>query len=216
MDRLIPIVDNEWYHVYNRGNDRRTLFLDAQDYHSFRTKMEAASARYHIQRIAYVLMPNHFHAIVMQKQGGDLSRMMMALGTSYARRYNLRHHHTGHVLQGRYHYTHIPNEDALFKVAAYIHMNPVRAGLASRPDDWEFSDFGEIRDQGVLQPGVSSGEGRFEPGRLEPGLALLSTRRYIDFIREATLDLENVRRFLFESETDCAKASKTKASFNLE
>jgi len=205
MDRLIPIISKEWYHVYlpatcaqrrqagNRGNDRRTLFHDADDYRAFVGKLEKALMRYRVERIAYVLMPNHFHIVLMQRLEGSLARMMNAIGTSYAKRYNLRHLHTGHVFQGRYHYTHIPTVEALFSVARYVHLNPVRARLVARPEDWEYSDFKEVRDQrqGVLMQGL-----RQEGGRLG--------HAYASFVADGVNDIVEMRRFLFEF----------KASFN--
>jgi REP element-mobilizing transposase RayT len=200
MDRLIPIVSDERYHVYSRGNDRHTLFHDVADYRAFQAKMEQLCSKHNVERVAYVLMPNHFHTILIQRPGGDLPRMMDALGTSYAKRYNLRHNHTGHVFEGRYRYAHIPSEEALLNVARYVHLNPVRAGLVARPEDWEFSDFLEIRTQGVLHRGLIKAEGRLEHGI-----------DYVAFVHEGVKDIESLRRLLFEAEV---KAAQTKASFN--
>ena len=170
MDRLIPIVTNEWYHVYNRGNDRNTLFRVTADYRAFAMKMEQACAKHKVERIAYAPMPNHFHVILKQLTEGDLPRTMGALGTSYAKRYNLRYDRTGHVFQGRYRYTHIASGEALLNVARYIHLNPVRAYLVSKPEDWEFSDFKQWTEERIS---------------------------YAAFVRKGADDIEAVRQALF-------------------
>ena len=163
---------------------------------AFLTKLKKVEETYGVDRIAFVLMPNHFHFVMTQLPGGSLARMMNALETSHAKRYNLRHHHTGHVFEGRYQYTHIPSEEALLNVACYVHLNPVRAGLVARPEDWEFSDFAEILGRGVLHQRTRPDEGRLEHGLGHGGL---DTMKYVQLIREAALNLETIRRLLFQS-----------------
>jgi REP element-mobilizing transposase RayT len=183
MDRFIPITNNEWYHVYNRGNDRRQLFHDGADYRAFLDTMSSALVRYRVERLAYVLMPNHFHFILKQQPEGSLPRMMDALGTSYAKRFNLRHSHSGHVFEGRYRYAHIPSDEALLNVVRYVHLNPVRAQLVGRPEDWKYSDFKRVHLHGVLQQELDRGRGGID---------------YAAFVQQGVDDIEAVRRFLFE------------------
>jgi len=144
MNRNEPIEDNVLYHVYNRGNDRLPIFGDNLDHRSFLKKTKSLSERYSVDVPIYTLMPNHYHLITRQNRGGNLSDMMGALATSAAKRYNLKYGHVGHLFQGPFRYKPI-DEDALWDVACYIHLNPVRAGLVQRPEDWEFSNFAEIK-----------------------------------------------------------------------
>ena len=144
MNRDEPIEDNVFYHVYNRGNDRRPIFGDESDYISFLQKMKALAIRYSVAAPVYTLMPNHYHLIARQAPGGNLSGMMGALATSAANRYNLKYGHVGHLFQGPFRYKPV-DEDALWDVACYIHLNPVRAGLVEKPEDWKFSNFAEIK-----------------------------------------------------------------------
>ena len=69
--------------------------------------------------------------------------MMGALATSAAKRYNLKYGHIGHLFQGPFRYEPIPM-DALWDVACYIHLNPVRANLVRSPEEWKFSNFVEF------------------------------------------------------------------------
>ena len=142
MNREERVEDNQFYHVYNRGNDRERIFGDESDYHAFLQKMKSLASRHSVAVPIYVLMPNHYHLIAMQNTGGNLSQMMRALATSTAKRYNLKYGHIGHLFQGPFR-RRLVTEDALWDVACYIHLNPVRAGLAKEPAEWRFSNFAD-------------------------------------------------------------------------
>lgn len=145
MNRPKPIHDHAYYHVYNRGNDRRVIFRKDSDYKVFLEKMKELAGRYTVSLPVHTLMPNHYHLIAIQSSAGSLSAMMGALATSTAKRYNLKYGHTGHVFQGPFRYEPI-SEETLWNVACYIHLNPVRAGFVRDPEDWEFSNFAEMRE----------------------------------------------------------------------
>ena len=144
MNREERIEDSRFYHVYNRGNNRERIFGDESDYEAFLKKIDQRMARYSVAVPIYCLMPNHFHMIAMQNPGGNLSDFMGALATSAAKRYNLKYGHIGHVFQGPFRYKPFP-DDALWDVAGYIHLNPVRARLAQEPDEWRFSNFAQMK-----------------------------------------------------------------------
>jgi REP element-mobilizing transposase RayT len=163
MNRDEQIESGVYYHVYNRGNDRDRIFGDESDYFAFIEKMKSLAVKYSVEVPVYALMPNHYHLIARQvpsveghllpsenRVEGDLqpglSRMMGALATSAAKRYNLKYAHIGHLFQGPFRYKQIP-DDALWTVACYIHLNPVRAGLASKPKEWMFSNYAECAKQ---------------------------------------------------------------------
>jgi REP element-mobilizing transposase RayT len=107
--------------------------------------MEALAIRYSVVAPIYTLMPNHYHLIALQNTGGNLSSMMGALATSAAKRNNLKYGHIGHLFQGPFRYK-VVSEESLWYVACYIHLNPVRAGLAKLPGEWPYSNFGDLRE----------------------------------------------------------------------
>lgn len=144
MNREEHIDNNRFYHIYNRGNDRELIFGDESDYRSFLEKMKSLAVRYSVNVPIYTLMPNHYHLIAIQNTGGNLSKMMGALATSAAKRYNLRYGHVGHVFQGPFRNKPVSDDD-LWHVACYIHLNPVRAGLVRDPASWKFSNFAEMK-----------------------------------------------------------------------
>ncbi len=164
MNREERIEDHRYYHVYNRGNDRKQIFRSDSDYQAFLKKMRSLTVRYSVALPVYALMPNHYHMIALQESGGNLSKMMGALATSTAKRYNLKYGHSGHLFQGPFQYKAVP-EDAVQDVACYIHLNPVRAGLVKEPAEWKFSNFAEYVE-GFLRQGENQGD----PHRGKPEL----------------------------------------------
>lgn len=100
--------------------------------------------------------------------------MMGALATSAAKRYNLKYRHIGHLFQGPYRYN-LVDPNSLWYVAAYVHLNPVRAGLAKQPEDWAYSNYREIAEaaeaaEGFLPARYDPKEGNLQPtaGNLPP------------------------------------------------
>ncbi len=102
MEQDDPIQDNLFFHIYNRGNDRERIFRVERDYLAFIGKMKSLAARHMIEVPVCTLMPNHYHFPALQKPKGDLPKMMGALATSTAKRFNLKYGHIGHLFQGPY------------------------------------------------------------------------------------------------------------------
>jgi len=68
------------YHVLNRGNDKQCVFHKDKDYEAFVNLMEESKKRYSLKLLAYCLMPNHFHIVLMPAQSEDLSKWMQRIG----------------------------------------------------------------------------------------------------------------------------------------
>ena len=184
MNRTVPIIENEFYHVYNRGNDGLTVFRCPWDYQVFLSKLFAYAGKYLIRLVVYTLMPNHYHLVLTEPTGGNLPRMMDALGTSTAKRFNLKYGHKGHVFESRYRYEHIPSNESIAEVCRYVHLNPVRARLVALPEEWDHSDFRDFLSEGRLQE---------SKGVLHraPLLNLFGSdpKGYVKFVREGVLYL---------------------------
>ena len=127
------------YHVISRGNNRATVFHDAQDYDHFGELIAAAGERRPIRLLAYCLMPNHIHLVLRPYADGDLGSWMRWLLTVHVSHHHRRHGTSGHVWQGRYKSFPIQDDAHLFTVIRYVERNPVRAGLVDRPTDWTWS-----------------------------------------------------------------------------
>ena len=126
-------------HVIQRGNNRAALFIDPVDYGFYRRCLQSAAERYGCLVHAYVLMTNHVHLLVTPTTLGAIGKVMQSVGNRYVQRFNGAHQRTGTLWEGRYRATVIDTDRYLFTCYRYIELNPVRAGLTSRPDDYHWS-----------------------------------------------------------------------------
>jgi len=115
-------------HLINRGIERRAIFYDAGDYKTFLETLETVVTEGKHRCSAWVLMPNHFHLLV-ETGTEPISRMMSRLSTRYAVIFNRRHRRSGVLFQNRYKSIVCDQETYFKELVAYIHLNPLRAGL---------------------------------------------------------------------------------------
>jgi putative transposase len=175
------------YHVFNQGNNRQQIFFNQRNYLFFLRKMEK-HLKPHADILAYCLMPNHFHWLlhvhsveILNHKGvaKPLNNNIGILLRSYARAINIQEGRTGSLFRQRTKSKNGliqdvitidgPNAQEFFKHGneyilqcfRYIHMNPVKAGLVSSPEDWPWSSaqeyaFSENGQQGIcnLELGV--------------------------------------------------------------
>jgi putative transposase len=128
------------YHVTSRGNERREIFRSDDDRNDFLCMLGQAAVRFGWSVTAYVLMTNHFHLVIQTPQP-NLSRGMHWLNGKYVGRFNRRHKRCGHLFQGRYHAFLIDKESYATEVLRYVVLNPVRAGMVTRPEDYRWSSY---------------------------------------------------------------------------
>jgi putative transposase len=145
MPRIVRgLVSGLIYHVLNRGNGKQKVFNNNRDYRDFIDLIKEAKVRYPVKLLAYCLMPNHFHMVLMPLQAQNLSKWMQWLMTSHVRRYHQYHGTNGHVWQGRFKSFVIQEDTHLLMVLKYVEGNPVRAGLVRSAEDWLWSSCGEV------------------------------------------------------------------------
>ena len=126
------------FHVTQRGNCRQDIFLDDDDRRFFLGLLGECVERFAWILTTYVLMTNHFH-FVIQLTCRSISRGMHWLDTEYPRYFNRRYGRVGHLYQGRFHAPLVEEETYGLEVLRYDALNPVRAGLAARPEDYLWS-----------------------------------------------------------------------------
>jgi hypothetical protein len=149
--RKTPLVNDEYYHIYNRGVDKRTIFKDRYDLNRFfqsvilfnnvepigsiiehsRSK-EGSINKYGgrtaekeklVEIVSYCLNPNHFHFILKQKVDGGISEFMKRLSGGYAWYFNNKHDRSGSLFQGRFKSIHINSNEYLLHLSAYVNLN---------------------------------------------------------------------------------------------
>ena len=132
--------EGAFYHVIARGNKGAKLFKFAQDYKLYLRFLKEYKKRYPFLLYSYVLMPTHVH-LLLEVQEAPLSKIMQSLQFRYTRHYNLRYRTWGHLFQGRYKAILCEKDPYFLELSAYIHLNPVRAGLEEDPLDYPWSSY---------------------------------------------------------------------------
>ncbi|MDO8663899.1 MAG: transposase, partial [Candidatus Wildermuthbacteria bacterium] len=146
MQRKITFSVNEYYHLYNRGVEKRNIFIDKNDWARFHRLLYLANGtnpiRFHetdnlifssidrgdplVAVGAYVLMPNHFHILVKEITEKGLSKFMEKLNTGYSMYFNKKYERVGPLFQGRFKGEHVDTDEYLKYLYAYIHLNPIK------------------------------------------------------------------------------------------
>jgi putative transposase len=128
------------YHITSRGNEGRPIFMDDADRRMFLTFLGQAVKRFGWSLSVWVLMTNHYHFVV-QTPETNLSRGMQWLNGTYAGWFNRRYKRSGHLFQGRFHSFLIEKESYLREVLRYVVLNPVKAKMVARPEDYLWSSY---------------------------------------------------------------------------
>jgi len=146
MERKFIFSTDEYYHLYARGVEKRTIFLDRHDYlrfvkllyianslKPFEYKLIGGLPLVKIDRGeslisigAYCLMPNHFHILVKEKEGTGISKFMSKLMTAYSMYFNKKYKRTGRLFQNTFQARHASEDEYLRYLFSYIHLNPLR------------------------------------------------------------------------------------------
>lgn len=127
-------VEGLCYHVIARGIERRQLFKEREDYRFFLDHLSEVLVATQIDCYAFCLMPNHLHLLLKQKSI-PISRAMRRLLTRYALYFNKKYRRSGHLFQNRYKAIICQEEPYLLELIRYIHLNPVRAKIASTMEE---------------------------------------------------------------------------------
>ena len=145
----------EHYHVFNRGNNRQDVILEGDNYLLFlRLIRKYLVGSGVVALLAYCLMPNHYH-LLLRLNIHDLAGAMQPMLLSYTKSLNNRYGRTGSLFQGRFKAVLVEREAHWRYLTAYIHRNPVEAGLARSAQAWPYSSYREylgLRQGTLVQP----------------------------------------------------------------
>lgn len=154
--RNTKLTSNEYYHIYNRGNNKNKIFLDDQDYNRFIKLLYIYNSEINfkfrdsitdhkidafdfkrgdplVSILAWVLMPNHFHILLIshrsdlwEKGHNPITEFMRKISTSYAMYFNIKYNRTGSLFEGKFKSKHINEENYFNYIFSYIHLNPIK------------------------------------------------------------------------------------------
>ena len=135
------LLSQSFYHVMTRGNNRLQVFKTEADYRYYielisRFKKELPFDLYH-----YCLMPNHIHFLIKTKDANNFSVFMKKLNLAYFYHYKNYYSWIGHFWQGRFKSQPVGKDEYFIQCGKYIELNPVRANLVSKPEDYSYSSY---------------------------------------------------------------------------
>jgi REP element-mobilizing transposase RayT len=128
------------YHVIARGNSDGAIYVDDLDRELFLGELGRVVERYSWLCHAYCLMTTHYH-LVLETPFANLPVGMQRLNGGHASRFNARYGRSGHVFGSRYRSILIEDARYLLAVCRYVVLNPIRAGICDRPEDWPWSSY---------------------------------------------------------------------------
>lgn len=127
------------YHLIQRGNNRQLIVLDDEDRRQYLAALHESAATQKVAIHAYVLMDNHVHLLLTPSTGEGMGRMMQSLGRRYVAWFNRKYGRIGTLWEGRYRAGVLEPSAYLLAAMRSIELNPVRAGLAQRAEDYLWS-----------------------------------------------------------------------------
>jgi putative transposase len=132
-----------YIHYYNRGVNKDIIFFAPENYVFLLAKMSEYIKDYQVELVAYCLMPNHYHILLKHENPVEGSSLIQRIFNSYTQAINKKYSRIGTLFQGNVKKRIIEDDDYLTQTIKYIHLNPVKAGLCQKPENWEFSDYQE-------------------------------------------------------------------------
>ncbi len=164
--RTFPTVNNQYYHIFNRGSDKRDIFLQTRDYRRFQqvfhyyqfagpkprfSKFAKADLKIFkpdpanklVEILCYCLMPNHFHFLIKQLKDNGIPIFMSNLCNSYTKYFNTKYPRVGPLLQGKYQSVMIETDEQLVHTSRYIHLNPVVSKITNDLNNYAWSSYPE-------------------------------------------------------------------------
>jgi REP-associated tyrosine transposase len=128
------------YHVTSRGDRREDIYRNSEDRQLWLGILGRVCDRFNWVIHGYCQMTNHYHLLV-ETVDGNLSRGMRQLNGVYTQAFNRRYNESGHLFQGRYKAILVQKEAYLLELTRYVVLNPVRAGMVKKPEDWLWSSY---------------------------------------------------------------------------
>lgn len=157
-------TENCYYHVFNRGVEKRNIFLDQQDYRIFLyylflycspldkilrkypllpPRLQSKNLHDEVNIISYCFMPNHFHLLLQQLPVDGISKLLRRLEIAYASYFNQKYQRVGALFQGRFKAALIETDELLIHISRYIHLNPLVVNIVDDLKDYQWSSYKE-------------------------------------------------------------------------
>lgn len=133
-----------FFHIIIQGINKEYIFQDNGDKENFIYLMKKYYIDYKINLVAYCVMDNHAHFIIYTENIREISNYMHRINSIYAMYYNNKLNRVGYVFRNRYNSQYIDNEEYLLKCIKYIHMNPVKANIVEKENQYKYSSYNDF------------------------------------------------------------------------
>jgi len=143
MRKKREFIEGAYYHVTSRANDKASVFESRIALKLMLMVLDEAKEKFGFDLANFCVMPTHIHLLIRPQDGTNLSRIMQWIKTQSAKRLNFFHDTKNHIWGDRYFSRAIKDQQEFETVMEYIDQNPVKAGLATTPADWQGSMQGD-------------------------------------------------------------------------
>lgn len=154
--------ENAYYHILNRGVEKRKIFLDVKDYKIFifylfiylkplsevlskypelPLRLQGKNLSSEVSLISYCLMHNHFHLLLKQTTKSGISKLMKQITNAYTEYFNKSNQRVGSLMQGSFKAVKIRSDEQLIHLSRYVHLNPLIANIVKNLEDYPWSSF---------------------------------------------------------------------------
>ncbi|MDD5212394.1 MAG: transposase [Sulfuricurvum sp.] len=146
MSRKNRINEEGFYHIINRGVEKRNVFLEPDDYDMFLTLLVEIKKQFNIVIHVYVLMTNHYHLLLETKQN-NISKSIQFLNDKYSKYFNKKYQRVGHLWQGRFKSYYLYDDTHFWIVAKYIERNPIKANMVLDINGYKHQSYFQWRNK---------------------------------------------------------------------
>jgi putative transposase len=129
------------WHIIQRGNNRSVCFHAEEDFQFYLHYLQEFAIKFGCAIHAYVLMTNHVHLLLTPQQSDSASLLMKHLSQRYVQYINRTYKRSGTLWEGRFRSCLTQTEDYVLACYRYIELNPVRAGMVNKPQDYRWSSY---------------------------------------------------------------------------
>lgn len=140
-----------FFHIMVQGIDREYIFYKEEYIKEYQKLIIENSEPNDVKLLAYCIMNNHAHMLIKTEKTENMSKYMQKINTKYAKYYNKSEKRVGYVFRDRYLAESIENQKQLWQCVAYIHRNPVEAGMVKNLDEYKYSTYNNyINKSGII------------------------------------------------------------------
>jgi len=204
--------ENGFFHVMVQGINRKYIFEKSIDKEEYLSLLLRYKEKFKIILLAYCIMDNHAHLLIYTDEINEMSKYMRIVNSMFAKDYNRAWNRVGYVFRDRFNSQYIDNKEYLLKCLRYIHMNPVKANIVVRPEEYKYSTYNDfLKNNGIVNDKVIDKIFGNKNNYLERFINISSEEiEVMDIDREQENFMVAVRKYIEDNKTDIENIKKDK------